>query len=670
MYTQLNTKTPYFYIIRHIITSKMYAGCRYAKKCHPSELLQPDGYHTSSKIINNIIKSEGLVAFEILRIDTNLDGFAAYEYESAFLDIMKCATSDTWYNKTNNSSTFVQDKNTILTCQYCNISMNTPSNFIKYHGDNCKHNPNHKSTIYTCDYCDYTSTDKSVITKYHNVKCKKHPNYVQPQIECEHCGVICGNTASYKTHHGDNCPKKPNYVPAFIKSCEHCGKVCTLPSQYTRNHGHKCPKNPNYDPVLYHCDFCNNDVTDLTEYKRYHGDNCNSNPNKVKQVFYKTCEFCGHNCSSKLLYTRDHGAKCLKNPDYTPPIYHCDCCGQDVLTLTALKRFHGVKCKKHPNYVAVKDVTCEHCGVESNKLLYSLYHGEKCKSNPNYVTTTIKCEWCGYDCPTQSEYTKRHGNNCKKHPEYKPTIYKICEECGTSCENKSQYKNHGKNCTQNITSTYCEYCNRTITHKMNFKEYHGENCNQHPKNLVIYECGVCGTILSTQGSYNRHKKTCKFKYVILKIISICDKDTMNPLLDYPITNNKVTVNKSKKPIKYDTTEKRGSMYGRLGVDNPNYGKTLSVEHKKKISDGCKNKNIGAANKSAIEYHLTDPTGNLHIIKGGFEKFCKEHNISEKVLRRHMNKGIIPTIESSSSTEKSRNTYGWSGTNIGKVNVKS
>ncbi len=662
--------TPYFYIIRHTTTLKMYAGCRFAKKCHPSELLQPNGYHTSSKTIQSIITSEGCDAFEILRIDTNLDGLSASDYEAAFMTTINCAISPDWYNKHNNVLSFIHDSSKMLTCEYCKISIPSSPNFIKYHGDNCKNNPNRTSTIYTCDYCDYTSTDKSNITKYHNIKCKKHPDYIQPQITCKHCDVVCKSIASYKVYHGVKCAKNPNRVSTFSKTCEHCGKVCTLPSQYTRNHGDKCPESPNYDPVLYHCEFCNIDVNDLTEYKRYHGESCNSNPNKIKQVFYKTCEFCGHSCSSKLLYTRDHGAKCLNNPNYEQPTYHCIYCKKEVTSLTAYKRFHGENCKEHSNYIPSNDIECKHCGVKCNKLNYSQYHGDKCKSSPNYIKPVIECEWCGYECSTQSAYTKRHGVKCKKHPGYKPNIYKICEACGTICEHATQYAEHGVNCKENITDTYCKYCDTTIKYKKIFKLSHGDNCSKNPKNITVYKCGDCGAILSTAGSYKRHKKTCKFKYVILKIVSMCDKDTMNLLLDYPITNNKIKVNKSKKPIKYDTTKKRGSMYGRRGADNPNYGKTLSVEHKKKISEGCKQKLAFMPKLNTVEYHLIDPDGNLHIVTTGLQCFCNEHNMSEDIIRKHTNKGIIPTINSSSSTEKSRNTYGWSSVKIGKVNIKS
>lgn len=95
--------TPYFYIIRHIQSSKLYAGSRYAVGCNPAEFMQSNGYTTSSTIINSMIELEGLDAFETLRIDTNCDGLHPYDYETLFLQTNKCAQSPDWLNEHNNT---------------------------------------------------------------------------------------------------------------------------------------------------------------------------------------------------------------------------------------------------------------------------------------------------------------------------------------------------------------------------------------------------------------------------------------------------------------------------------------------------------------------------------------------------------------------------------------
>jgi hypothetical protein len=92
---------PYFYIIKHKISGKQYAGSRWMSGCHPSELLQVDGYYTSSNTVHSLIDSDGLESFEIVDI-VILDD--PYTYETHFLKENNCAESDNWLNKHNNES--------------------------------------------------------------------------------------------------------------------------------------------------------------------------------------------------------------------------------------------------------------------------------------------------------------------------------------------------------------------------------------------------------------------------------------------------------------------------------------------------------------------------------------------------------------------------------------
>lgn len=64
---------PYFYILQHKVTLKYYAGCRYSKMCHPSDLLKT--YFTSSTLIREIIQKEGIDIFSIITIITDFGGF-------------------------------------------------------------------------------------------------------------------------------------------------------------------------------------------------------------------------------------------------------------------------------------------------------------------------------------------------------------------------------------------------------------------------------------------------------------------------------------------------------------------------------------------------------------------------------------------------------------------
>lgn len=93
-----NKETPYFYIIQHKQSGKKYAGCRYAKKCNPIELLKQDGYTTSSKRVNKIIEEEGLEAFQIVEILTEDQIGDVREYETKFLIEHQVNKSDEWFN--------------------------------------------------------------------------------------------------------------------------------------------------------------------------------------------------------------------------------------------------------------------------------------------------------------------------------------------------------------------------------------------------------------------------------------------------------------------------------------------------------------------------------------------------------------------------------------------
>lgn len=94
---------PYFYIIRYKKQNKLYAGARWIKGCNPKELLIENGYLTSSNKIKNIIKNEGLNAFEIFNIEINFNGLHVYDFETEFLIKNDCAHNSLWLNGHNNT---------------------------------------------------------------------------------------------------------------------------------------------------------------------------------------------------------------------------------------------------------------------------------------------------------------------------------------------------------------------------------------------------------------------------------------------------------------------------------------------------------------------------------------------------------------------------------------
>lgn len=100
---------PYFYIIQHNISKKLYAGCQYSKTCHPDNLLKK--YFTSSKLVKEIITQEQCNNFVIVSIITEFGDMSefieqhklqnvplSYVYETKYLIEHNCTKSTEWLN--------------------------------------------------------------------------------------------------------------------------------------------------------------------------------------------------------------------------------------------------------------------------------------------------------------------------------------------------------------------------------------------------------------------------------------------------------------------------------------------------------------------------------------------------------------------------------------------
>lgn len=92
-------QTPYFYIIQHVRAGKYYAGYKGGSNPDSRNLMQPDGYQTSSKIIGEIVKNEGLEAFVVRKIRHFQSGQDAFSYETKFLKRIGVPNNQVWYNR-------------------------------------------------------------------------------------------------------------------------------------------------------------------------------------------------------------------------------------------------------------------------------------------------------------------------------------------------------------------------------------------------------------------------------------------------------------------------------------------------------------------------------------------------------------------------------------------
>lgn len=97
--------SPFFYIIRHKPSGRLYGGIKYSKKkyakCDSSKFMTKFGYQTSSEYVKEIINSEGLDSFEIDRIKHFKTPEEVRKYEKKFLTKVNAAGHENFLNKSN-----------------------------------------------------------------------------------------------------------------------------------------------------------------------------------------------------------------------------------------------------------------------------------------------------------------------------------------------------------------------------------------------------------------------------------------------------------------------------------------------------------------------------------------------------------------------------------------
>lgn len=182
---------PFFYIIRHKLSGKLYAGSKYGINSNPSNFMTSNGYKTSSLEINNIIKNEGINSFEILRIDTYCDNIHPYDYETLFLTTHRCANSKKWFNKHNNTRTSFESPE-------FKKFMND-----KYGVDHCMYLDNTKQKI------KKTSIKKYGVEHYNKTEVAKNnlSTLAKKLVECPYCHKI-GASLIMSRHHFSHCKFK------------------------------------------------------------------------------------------------------------------------------------------------------------------------------------------------------------------------------------------------------------------------------------------------------------------------------------------------------------------------------------------------------------------------------------------------------------------------------
>jgi hypothetical protein len=109
--------TPYFYIIEHKVSGRYYAGAKWAQNADPTVFWVDGGYFTSSKVVNELIQSEGKDSFVVRKLRVFSTPEEVYEYETKFLRKVRARSNPIFINEHENdgftnlgSSSVARDK--------------------------------------------------------------------------------------------------------------------------------------------------------------------------------------------------------------------------------------------------------------------------------------------------------------------------------------------------------------------------------------------------------------------------------------------------------------------------------------------------------------------------------------------------------------------------------
>lgn len=238
---------PYFYIIKHTPSGKMYAGSRWKHGCHPNELLQPNGYYTSSSFVHELIERDGIDSFCVMYIH-ECDN--PREHETSFLMENNCASSDLWLNCHNNHiySHDSDEFRSIMVKRYgvefwtqttqgrkmmselTSARNMLPENMQRWLDMNYNNNPSKKPKNRTAKSQHMRSLNASMTKlgthpskKDHNRKIAsermKVTRSLMPEITCPHCGVQSRAHSNMYRWHFDNCKSiAKNHISHTLQS--------------------------------------------------------------------------------------------------------------------------------------------------------------------------------------------------------------------------------------------------------------------------------------------------------------------------------------------------------------------------------------------------------------------------------------------------------------------
>ena len=290
---------PYFYIVQHIPSQKLYAGSRWAKAptkfskngCNPIEFMVDGGYCTSSTAIKKLIQVDCLSSFCTKFILTEDQCFMdVHSYETIFLQTFDIKNDDNYLNRHNNHSNreeIVFDKYGVTNIMYL-------QEFVD------KSKINNKATINRKYGVDYIVQAPEIMLAKYGVKNIMH---LQEFVEKR---VINNRIAVHQKYGVDAVLQLPEIKAKQQKASEitvlkKYGVVNIFQLKETKekskrtllektgfDHVNKTPENrlriTNQNNSLVVCEFCLLEMK-KSAYFSSHGNFCPSNPiRKIKQI--------------------------------------------------------------------------------------------------------------------------------------------------------------------------------------------------------------------------------------------------------------------------------------------------------------------------------------------------------------------------------------------------
>lgn len=285
---------PYYYVIKEKSTGKRYIGSKYGKDADPNKLLTEDGYLTSSSIIQDLIKENGLESFEVEEIVVFETGEEAHLYETTQLQKIDAANSVNYYNSHNNDGSFgyvywtknlIEKRNnkTKLTC------------LERYDADNPFQNENvknlHRKTLKEKYDVENISQIPSVkekkkatcLKKYGVDNYTKTEEYVQrtKQTKLEKYGSEGFNNRekaknSSLVKYGVDNPSKSKEIKTKRKQTflKNYGVENFSQTKTGKQRLKEYRNSPEYLAKFKVCPYCNKGPFDPANYAKHHGDKC------------------------------------------------------------------------------------------------------------------------------------------------------------------------------------------------------------------------------------------------------------------------------------------------------------------------------------------------------------------------------------------------------------